>query len=368
MDKELTLELNNENADASAEQADESVVFEGNNVALDGNKADVAQAEQSGDASAFIDSEEEHRQAVLDATRNAKKRKKIIKAIFIISMMAYPVLHFLIMWGYVNARSLVFTFQQYQYGTGWVFVGFKNYGRVFSEFFTDSDVQTMLLNSLLYIPITCLITIPLSIIFSYIIFKKLLGAGVFRTIFFLPSIVPLVILTMVFQFAFKPTPFGIIAEMMKWFGGTGVIEGVFAQGTTFSVYFFCVWAGVGYYIILLGGALARIPKGVMEYSQLEGVGMFRELVQICIPLSWPTIVTVLVLGMTSMFTVFLQPFFLTGYIAETKTLALRIFVEASAEAQYGYLATLGLVCSLIGAPLIMLARWGLSKCFAEVEF
>lgn len=114
--------------------------------------------------------------------------------------------------------------------------------------------------------------------------------------------------------------------------------------------------------------MARIPKGIMEYSRLEGVGMMRELVQICIPLSWPTIVTVLVLGMTSMFTVYLQPFFLTGYITETKTLAMRIFVEASTPAKYGYLATLGLVCSLIGAPLIMLARWGLSKCFAEVEF
>ena len=341
MDKELSLELNNENTDTSAEQADESAVL--TNV-------------------------DEERQAIIDATRKAKKRKKVIKALFIISMMAYPVIHFLIFWGFVNARSLIYTFQSYKSGV-WTFVGFKNYAQVFSEFFKDDGVQRMLLNSLLYIPVTCLITIPLSIIFSYIIFKKLMGAGVFRTIFFLPSIVPLVILTMVFQFAFKPTPWGIIAEMLKWFGGTGEIGGVFAGASTpFSVYFFCIWAGIGYYIILLGGALARIPKGVMEYSQLEGVGMLRELVQICIPLSWPTIVTVLVLGMTSMFTVYLQPYFLTGNDNETKTLALRIFIEASAQPKYGYLATLGLVCSLIGAPLIMLARWGLSKCFAEVEF
>ena len=341
MDKDLTFALNNENADTSAYSAD-------------------------GSAAVSVDSAEK-REEILEATRRAKKRKKIIKTVFIISMMAYPVMHFLIFWIYINARSLFYTFQSYHTGEGWSFVGFKNYAQVFSEFVKDDGVRRMLFNSLLYIPVTCLITIPLSIICSYIIFKKIRGAGVFRTIFFLPSIVPLVILTMVFQFAFKPAPYGIATEILKVFGAQ-VPDSLAGTTTPFSVYFFCVWAGVGYYIILLGGAMARIPKGIMEYSKLEGVGMMRELVQICIPLSWPTIVTVLVLGMTSMFTVYLQPFFLTGYISETNTLALRIFVEASTPAKYGYLATLGLVCSLIGAPLIMLARWGLSKCFAEVEF
>lgn len=353
MENELNLELNETTVDASAQQADESVVKETNEIA---------------ENNLFSESEEyKPSESFLEASRRAKKRKKLTKALFIIAMMAYPVLHFIVMWVYVNFRSLLYTFQVYKRTTGWTWVGFENYGEVFKQFFTNADTQRMLLNSLLYVPVTCLITIPLSIVFSYIIFKKIKGAGAFRTIFFLPSIVPLVILTMVFQFGFQPSPIGIVTEILKVFGAQ-VPKNLAGASTPFSVYFFCIWAGIGYYIILLGGAMARIPKGVMEYSQLEGVGMVRELIQICIPLSWPTIVTVLVLGMTSMFTVFLQPFFLTGYVTDTKTLALLIFNDASAPAQYGYLATLGLVCSIIGAPLIMLGRFGLNKCFAEVEF
>jgi len=298
----------------------------------------------------------------------AKKRKALVKTLFIISMMAYPLLHFIVMWGFVNVQSVLYTFQEYSGGI-WRFATpiFSNYATVIDQFLHNADTQQMLINSLLYVPVTCLITIPLSIITSYFIFKKIVGAGVFRTIFFLPSIVPLVILTMIFQFGFQPSPIGIVTEILKWFGAS-VPTSLMGANTATSVYVFCIWAGVGYYIILLGGAMARIPKGIMEYSKLEGIGMCRELIQIVIPLCWPTIVTVLVLGMTSMFTVYLQPFFLTGFEKETKTLALVIFNEASIPAQYNYLATLGLFCSLIGAPLIMLARWGLNKCFAEVEF
>ncbi len=65
--------------------------------------------------------------------------------------------------------------------------------------------------------------------------------------------------------------------------------------------FYCVWVGIGFNVVLLGGAMGRIPDDLIEYGNLEGIGLTTELFRVVIPMVWPTIGTLLVTGTTSAF-------------------------------------------------------------------
>jgi ABC-type sugar transport system permease subunit len=133
------------------------------------------------------------------------------------------------------------------------------------------------------------------------------------------------------------------------------------------VWLFCIWAGIGYDVILLTAGMSRIPRDILESCKMDGVNPFKEFFRIIIPLTWPTVTTLFIFGMMSVFNVTFQPFFLTAVDNSTKTIGLYIY-NASRGGGYHVPATIGLVCSLIGAPIICTVRWGLNKCFKNVGF
>ena len=89
-----------------------------------------------------------------------KKRKYGLskgKVIFICVMLAYPVLHFLINWLYINMQTILLSFQRYNIHAGEFQVPpdiFYNYKMWFNRFFTDKRYSSILLNSFLYFPVS----------------------------------------------------------------------------------------------------------------------------------------------------------------------------------------------------------------------
>lgn len=302
-------------------------------------------------------------------SRNGKR------TIFIVLMLAYPVLHFLLLWLFVNINTFVMSFQRVgadindpeTFGKT-IFAGFLQYKAVIGNILHNESTQRMLRNSLLYLPIT-LFELCLSIVFSYFLYKKMPLSNVFRVIYFLPSIIPIVVLTFVFSFVFDSS-YGLINPLLHAIGVTSVPNwfGVYPLNQT-MIFVYCIWAGLGYNIILLSGSISRIPESVIEYGKLEGIGYMRELFQVVIPLIWPTISTIVVLACTSVFTVMLQPLMLTPGDSSTNTIALSIYNGVLAgEAKYPYLSAFGLCISAIGIPVIMIIRKLVEKPFSDVEF
>lgn len=302
-------------------------------------------------------------------SRNGKR------TIFIVLMLAYPVLHFLLLWLFVNINTFVMSFQRVgadindpeTFGKT-IFAGFLQYKAVIGNILHNESTQRMLRNSLLYLPIT-LFELCLSIVFSYFLYKKMPLTNVFRVIYFLPSIIPIVVLTFVFSFVFDSS-YGLINPLLHAIGVTSVPNwfGVYPLNQI-MIFVYCIWAGLGYNIILLSGSISRIPESVIEYGKLEGIGYMRELFQVVIPLIWPTISTIVVLACTSVFTVMLQPLMLTPGDSSTNTIALSIYNGVLAgEAKYPYLSAFGLCISAIGIPVIMIIRKLVEKPFSDVEF
>ena len=305
---------------------------------------------------------------VIESNPPKRKRRRFkIKgtSIFIFVMLFYPVAHFLLMWFGVNINSILLTFQTPVKGK-LVWVEFKelfyNYETLFLSFKT-STVQSMLKASGVYFIISCLITLPISLFFSYFIFKKIVGNSFFKVIFFLPSILPLIILTLVFSLSFSPN--GLMAPILQLFGQKADL--FIGDSAKWMVWFFCIWAGIGYDVILLTSGMSRIPRDVLESCKMDGVPPMKEFFKIIIPLTWPTITTLFIFGMMSVFNVYLQPMFLTSGMYDTMTIGLKIYQDSGGSA-LNTPATLGLFCSLVATPIILTTRWGLNKIYGDVYY
>jgi ABC-type sugar transport system permease subunit len=324
--------------------------------------------------------------AAMERAPRAKKKKKATHwktYLFVALMLVYPIVQFLIMWLGVNINSIFLTFKTFYNGTlVWVFEDptkwsgdmstfwstlFYNYVTLFGSF-SSSDVQSMFSASLVYFVISCLVTLPIALFFSYFIFKKIIGNSFFKIIFFLPCILPLFILTMVYSLALSSN--GLVAGVLDWFqiDYGNFFNNLFIGGNArWMVWIFCIWAGIGYDVILLTAGMSRIPRDILESCKMDGVSPMKEFFRIIIPLTWPTITTLFIFGMMSVFNVTFQPFFLTSGNYDTMTIGLHIY-EASGGTGLQEPATLGLFCSVVGAPLIVATRWGMNKCFKNVGF
>lgn len=270
-----------------------------------------------------------------DSTTKEKKRKLSKKQrdyIFVAIMLLYPLAQFIFTWSFVNIRSLLLAFQKGSI-TGYEWVGFETISRVWYDSFHNyanttgvswlNNSSVIILNSLGFALITIFISLPLSMLFSYFLSKKMPLANLFRIIFFLPNIIPVVVLTFAFKMAYQPNV-GYLYPLIKALGISETASKTYPM-SQIIVYLYCIWAGLGYNIILLSGAIGRIPKELLESAKIDNCGYFKEFFHIVVPMIWPTVVTLVILGMTNVLTLYLQPLFLTGGEGNTWTISLQIW-------------------------------------------
>ena len=300
-----------------------------------------------------------------------KKKTERKRRLFILAMLAFPVLHFLVFFVYININTVSLAMQRLNFMTNEVkFVGLANFFKFFENYKSDPVLPKAVTNSLMFIPVTNLILLPLSIVCAYVLFKKVPMFKFFRTVFFAPSIISIVILTMVFSFMFDST-FGVFNDFLKMIGLEQLQRVWFGDSSTAMpmVYAYCIWAGIGFNVVLLNGAISRIPGEIIEYGHLEGIGMMSEMCRVIIPMIWPTISTVFVMGSTSAFTIFLQPKLLTGGgpNGASYTIALYIIDQVNAG-NLEYAAAVGILFALIGVFVVMTFKTILDRIGQTVEY
>ncbi len=319
----------------------------------------------------------------MEEIRTSEKAKKKItprrrkELIFICVLLAYPLIQFLTTWIFINSYSIILAFQNISMEGKVTFAGFDNFVYVIERIF-DADKGAailsggaripynllILINSFGYGFITIFISLPLALICSYFLSKKMPLANVFRFIFFLPNIISVVALVYAFRMQFDSNA-GLIYHFLSFFGIT--LQDTVWPTTTLIVFVYCIWAGIGYNVLLLSGAIGRIPNELFESAQMDGAGNFKQFTKIMIPMIWPTIVTLIVLGMTNILTLYLQPVLFD--LNNTETIAGSIFngVNSGGKTQYPEYAAFGLLCSLVIAPMILLIRKAISKKYSDTD-
>ncbi len=250
-----------------------------------------------------------------------KPNKNLKRNLFIFSLLFVPLLHFLVFWLYINAKTITLTFMEWDYFSNtYKFAGLSNLAEQFRQFKERPETLNMYLNAFRAIPINigCLV---LAVIIGYAFSKHIPGERVFRIIFYLPTMISIVILTLCYRYMFTYNPGmlqGPAAELLRMLGvnyngwETALDDPVVINRIWWLISIFCVWASAGINIIMVASAMGRIPEEVIESAKLDGVGFWRELFQIRIPLIMPTISVFLINSMMAVSAFYLQPMLLTG--------------------------------------------------------
>ena len=306
--------------------------------------------------------------------KKKKEKKPTNKGalIFYIGFMAIPIIQFLVFWLGVNVNSILLAFQRYDMKTGeFVWWGFKNIENVFNSLIDPKGVLYIALgNSLKVYFVHLVIGVPCCLFFSYYIYKKMFFAEGFKVLLFMPSILSQIVIVTIFkELVDKGYP-----EIVRLISGQDVPGLLSTPETTFpTILFYDVWTGFGTSILMYTSAMSRIPKSVVESSEIDGAGQFTEFIKITLPLIYPTITTFLTTGIIAIFTsqACLYTFYREMAAPTDYTIGYYIFIRISGTtsqfSNYPEAAAMGVIFSIIVAPVTLLMRWVFEHLGPTVE-
>ena len=299
-----------------------------------------------------------------------KERRKGIKSktdlIFYCLILAFPVAQFCVFYIGVNFNSVLLAFQNYDITTNvTTFAGFSNFELLFHDLGTRYEFIYGLRNSLLSYAVSLCVGLPTGLIFSYYIYKHGPGSALFQVVLFMPSIITQMVLVIMYQYftdLFVPEVVHALfgANMTGWFTGSDMIIP--------ALLVYSVFTSFGVPILMYLGAMKGIPDSVIEAAELDGVTPLQEFVHVILPQIFSTVSVFLVTGIAGIFSNQLFVFAFFGSLAEFQnyTIGYYLYVrvqQASSMSEYPYLAALGLLITVIIAPLTIIAR----KIFARVD-
>lgn len=291
-----------------------------------------------------------------------KKKKRHSKSavraeLFAWGVILIPLIYLIINWVFINGQTLVLAFKDDL--DGWGFTNFEKVWRGFTDPYEADNLLKVVLNTLLFWGCNEFIGVPISLLISYFIYKKTMGHKVFRVIFFLPSILPQMVL--VTAFAQIIAPGGIVESIVKVFGIKLPVEGLLHTEATAKatlVIYSLLTTACGN--ILFYSTMSRIPPELVEAGKMDGVSFFQEFFKIDFPLILPTFAMTVLLDCAAILTAS-PPILLFGAPPGTTTVSYWFFSTVytggvAGIGSYGYMSALGIVFTLINLPIVLFVR------------
>lgn len=233
------------------------------------------------------------------------------------------------------------------------FVGFNNYVKMFrSEAF-----WVAFRNNLLYIVISLVFQVGFSLVLAAILenmkWRKL--STVYRTAFFIPSLISLTVIGLLFTFVFQPQ--GILNGFLRMIGLENLARGWLGDEATaiFAVIAVSQWKSIGYTMMLLIVAIQRIPMDIMEASRLDGASKIQIFFHITVPMIRNTILMIMIITTSGGFLVFNEVYVITngGPYGSSEVLSTILYKNAFVHGNIGYASAIGNIILVFSAVLAL---------------
>ncbi|HEX7070983.1 MAG TPA: sugar ABC transporter permease [Rhodothermales bacterium] len=269
------------------------------------------------------------------------------------ALIAPYVAHLLLFFGYPLVFSIVLVFHRWDIVTPMEWIGLKNFVRLFQ----DDLFFRAILNTGVFLAIHIPLQIVLALFFAELLNRKLAARAVFRTIYFLPVVVSGVVVTILFQQLFALDT-GLINNVITALGGTRVPWLSSPDLAMPSIAVLATWKNAGLYVILFLSGLQSIPASMYEVTRLEGASTWQTWWNVTLPMLNPMVVTVVVLSTIGGFSLFIEPYVLTGGgpLYSTLSALLYIYNQAFYFNHMGYAAALGLCFAMMILVVVLLQR------------
>lgn len=223
-------------------------------------------------------------------------------------------------------------------------VGTRNYERIFTD---DKQFITSLLNTLFYVGVRVPVHLTLAFCLALLLNRAVRGIGIFRTAIYLPSMIPIVAMSVVWRILLDPR-----VGYVNYAGGLlGLPEINWLTSETWVkpvVVFVSLWH-VGVPLIIFLAGLGNIPVQLYEAAQIDGASPWQRLVNVTIPLMTPVILYNVIIDIINSFQVFAYAFILTSGGPNDATLfyVLYIYRQAFQFFQMGYASALSSILFVI---------------------
>jgi multiple sugar transport system permease protein len=270
-----------------------------------------------------------------------KERREFLKGLAYISPWLIGFLAFVV---YPIGAAFYYSLSFYDLLRPPEFIGLANYREILFE---DEFVRKVLYNTLYYVAFGVPAGIIVAFLLASLLNTRLIGRPFFRTIFFIPSIVPVVSSAMVWLWVFN-TQYGVINSILDAWGWPVIPFLSSPQLAKPSLILIHCWASGGAMIIFLA-ALQDVPQSLYDAATVDGAGAWSRFRHITIPMCTPAILFNLLTGIIGAFQYFTFAWILTqgGPNQSTEFYSVYLYRNAFAFLKMGYAAALAWVLFLI---------------------
>ncbi|REE86126.1 carbohydrate ABC transporter membrane protein 1 (CUT1 family) [Paenibacillus taihuensis] len=264
--------------------------------------------------------------------------------------------------------SFYVSFTNYDFTSQMDFVGLRNYKYMFHG---DPLFWVSLKNTLFYVVLMVPLTTFASIALASILNQKIPGIRVFRTIYYLPSVLSGVGVYMLWMELLSPDT-GIVNLVLSWFGITGPGWMFDPNWTKPAIVMMKMWS-VGGGMLMYLAALQGVPEQLYEAAEIDGAGSLRRFWHITMPLISPVIFFEVITTFISGFQIFQE-----GYVMSSDPTTpgspmnsllffnLHMYLKAFKVFQMGYASAMAWFLFVVVLFITMINMW-VSKYWVHYE-
>ncbi len=262
--------------------------------------------------------------------------------VFFALFIAYPLIF-----------SFVLVFHRWSIVGPLEWVGLSN----FMELGGDPLFWKSIGNTLIFLIIHVPLQVSFALVLAAILNSKIPAQGAFRAAFFLPVVVSGVAVTILWKQMFS-TNLGILNQLLFEFGIDPVPWVTDPSWAMPSIAMMATWKNIGLYVVLFLAGLQGIPKHLYDAADIDGASTVQKFFHITIPAINPVFIVVLILSTLGGFSLFIEPYVITGGGPMNSTLSgvLYIYRQAFSFFRMGYAATIGFALAFIVMTVVIIQR------------
>src|SRR5919199_1397506 len=275
-------------------------------------------------------------QAVSHRRRSSLRRREIVKGYLFISPV---ILGYLIWVAGPMLMAIWLSLTEWDMLRPATFVGLSNYQQMLHDDLFWKSLAVTFYFTLVSVPLSLLLSFAVALLVNV----NVRGIALFRMLFYLPSIVPLVVNAVLWLWIFN-SEFGLLNALLRSFGLPKVLWFQDSRWAMPALIVMSLWSIGGSMVIFLAG-LQGIPQHLYEAAEIDGANYWQRFRNVTIPMMSPVIFFNLVIGLIGAFQTFVPGYLMTQGGPQNATLfyGLYIFRSAFRDFKMGYAAALSWV-------------------------
>ena len=233
--------------------------------------------------------------------RSIERRKARMGVIF----TAPWIVGLLIFYAYPLLSSIYYSFTSYSILDPGKFIGFDNYIKLFHDSLYWKSIVNTLIFTLMSVPFNIIVGISIALLLN----TKIRGIGIYRTIFFIPTLVPVVATATVWRWLMNTN--GLFNNILTSIGLDAIPWLADEKWSKTSLVIIAAW-GVGQAVIINLAGLQDISPEYYEAASVDGANRLHKIMNITVPLLTPVIFYNVVMGTINALQIFTLPYALTN--------------------------------------------------------